>query len=66
MIPFTYRPNSGSEVIAHYEIEGDVMHVLYKDDRRSTALGVNEIGNAFLRENLLRTMMAERQNIPLA
>jgi hypothetical protein len=59
MIPFDFKARSGANLTAHYAIENGKLIVSYRDETASAAAGVNEIANAFLRDNLMRSLLGE-------
>ena len=59
MIEFEYVGRNGVKRAAHYTIEDGQLSVSYRGETMSVAAGVNEIANAFLRENLIRSMLGE-------
>lgn len=59
MIQFEYIGRHGVKRAAHYAIEGGQLSVSYRGETMSVAAGVNEIANAFLRENLIRSILGE-------
>ena len=59
MTQFDFVSRSGAKLSAHYAIENGKLVVSYRDETASTAAGVNEIANAFLRDNLMRSILGE-------
>jgi hypothetical protein len=56
---FEFVARSGAKLDADYVIENGVLHVAYRGASMSVAAGVNEIANAFLRDNLMRSITGE-------
>ena len=59
MIQFEYIGRNGVIRSAHYAIEDGQLSVSYRGETMSVAAGVNEITNAFLRENLISSILGE-------
>ena len=56
---FEFATRNGAKLEADYLIENGTLHVVYKGVRMSATAGVNEIANAFLRDNLMRSITGE-------
>ena len=56
---FEFVARNGAKLDADYVIEDGVLHVAYRGASMSVAAGVNEIANAFLRDNLMRSITRE-------
>ena len=56
---FEFIARSGAKLDADYLIENGVLHVAYRGVSMSAAAGVNEMANAFLRDNLMRSITGE-------
>jgi hypothetical protein len=56
---FDFVARNGAKLDADYVIENGVLHVAYRGASMSVAAGVNEIANAFLRDNLMRSITGE-------
>lgn len=56
---FEFIARNGAKLEAHYVIENRVLQVVYRGASMSVAAGVNEIANAFLRDNLMRSITGE-------
>jgi hypothetical protein len=59
MIQFDFEARNGARLSAHYTIESGKLIVSYREETASAAAGVNEIANAFLRDNLMRSILGE-------
>jgi hypothetical protein len=59
MIQFEYVARNGARLTAHYIIEGGKLRVTYREKTMSVPAGVTEIANAFLRDNLMRSILGE-------
>lgn len=64
MKPFEFVARSGAKLHADYVIENGVLHVAYRGASMSVAAGVNEVANAFLRDNLMRSITGEIDATP--
>lgn len=56
---FEFIARHGAKLDADYVIENGMLHVIYRGVSMSAAAGVNEIANAFLRDNLMRSITGE-------
>lgn len=56
---FEFAARNGAKLEADYLIENGTLHVIYKGVSLSATAGVNEIANAFLRDNLMRSITGE-------
>lgn len=56
---FEFAARNGAKLEADYLIENGTLHVIYKGVSLSTTAGVSEIANAFLRDNLMRSITGE-------
>lgn len=61
---FEFIARSGAKLDADYVIENGILHVVYRGVSMSVAAGVNEIANAFLRDNLMRSITGEIETLP--
>lgn len=61
---FEFVSRNGAKLDADYVIQDGVLHVAYRGASMSVAAGVNEIANAFLRDNLMRSMTGEIDLMP--
>lgn len=61
---FEFVKRNGAKLEADYVIENGTLHVVYKGVSISVAAGINEIANAFLRDNLMRSLTGEIESIP--
>jgi hypothetical protein len=59
MTEFEFATRTGARIKAHYHIDEGRLSVTYRDRTLSVAEGLNEIANAFLRDNLMRSMLGE-------
>jgi hypothetical protein len=59
MTEFEFTARNGAKIKAHYMIAGGRLNVIYRDHTVSVAEGLNEIANAFLRDNLMRSILGE-------
>ena len=59
MIQFEFVARNGAKLTAHYTIENSKLTVTYREETMSVPAGVNEIANAFLRDNLMRSILGE-------
>ena len=59
MIQFEYIGRNGVKRSAHFAIEDGLLSVSYRGETMSVAAGMNEIANAFLRDNLIRSILGE-------
>lgn len=56
---FEFVARNGAKLEAEYIIHDDMLHVVYRGVGMSVAAGVNEMANAFLRDNLMRSITGE-------
>ena len=59
MKDFEFTARNGARIKAFYQIADGRLSVNYRDHTVSVAEGLNEIANAFLRDNLMRTILEE-------
>ena len=59
MIQFEFVARNGAKLLAHYAIEDGRLTVRCRGGTMSAVAGVNEIANAFLRDNLMRLILGE-------
>lgn len=59
MTEFEFATRTGARVKAHYHIDEGRLSVTYRDRTVSVTEGLNEIANAFLRDNLMRSILGE-------
>lgn len=59
MIQFEFVARNGAKLLAHYAIKDGRLTVQCRGRTMSVVAGVNEIANAFLRDNLMRLMLGE-------
>lgn len=56
---FEFVARNGAKLEADYVIDNAILHVVYRGVSMSVAAGVNEMANAFLRDNLMRSITGE-------
>lgn len=61
---FEFVARNGAKLDADYVIKDGTLHVVYKGVSMSVAAGINEIANAFLRDNLMRAITGEIEPVP--
>ena len=59
MKDFEFTARNGARIKAHYQIADGRLSVVYRDHAVSVAEGLNEIANAFLRDNLMQSLLGE-------
>jgi len=64
MEEFQHTLRNGAKVRAHYMIDQGILSVTYRGETMSVTSGLNEIANAFLRGNLMQSILGEIEVAP--